>query len=506
MVASARALSPSSVSAAPRTVPLPRLKRLPMWPDQEPGEGVSQAFLPDVSCPARSLFLCLLCPMEDRSEQVLAIAVTFMVVCWATVGLRVHCRLHVVKSFGRDDLVLVILQLLGWQHGTGRRESRLSEANKSKALMFWFICELLYIVCTCLLKLAAGQFLLRLAVDARHVWALRALMLSTALFGTAYFVMVLFQCQPPSVFWTASPRAPGRCWGDTVVLALTYAASAVNCLADWCFGLMPVLVVRTLHMPRGTKVLVACLMSFAAIASIATMVRMAYIPTLINGEDFLFETTDVAIWSSVEVGIGIAALSPGGAAPPAHPLAAPPARPARQRRQRLDVAPLLLCPRGDAAEEEDEKPAVPRAAASQIHARQQPAGPAPPPPTAARPPEAPPRGVHHAHVERLGPVARRPGAALQPLRPHELDGGGRRRRRRRREEPQPQQQQPEPKLLPRPGPRVVDDGAGGLGEQQWRRRRWGWHHQDDRGVAVAAPAGLAAAPGRGVVEQGAGGE
>ncbi|KAK8104912.1 hypothetical protein PG999_008271 [Apiospora kogelbergensis] len=116
---------------------------------------------------------------------------------------------------------------------------------------------------------------------------------------------------------------------------------------------------------------------------------------------------------------------------PAHPLAPPPARPARQRRQRLDVAPLLLGPRGDAAEEEDEKPAVPRAAASQIHARQQPAGPAPPPPTAARPPEAPPRGVHHAHVERLGPVARRPGAALQPLRPHELDGGGRRRRRRR---------------------------------------------------------------------------
>lgn len=49
--------------------------------------------------------------MEDRSEQVLAIAVTFMVVCWATVGLRVHCRLHVVKSFGRDDLVLVVLQV-----------------------------------------------------------------------------------------------------------------------------------------------------------------------------------------------------------------------------------------------------------------------------------------------------------------------------------------------------------------------------------------------------------
>ncbi|KAK7955623.1 uncharacterized protein PG986_004845 [Apiospora aurea] len=227
--------------------------------------------------------------MHDRNEQVLAVAVTFLVLCWIVVGLRVYCRVHVVKSFGPDDFSLVVLQ-------------------------FWFVCELLYIACTCLLKQAAGQFLLRLAVDARHVWALRALMLSTALFGTAYFFLVLFQCGAPAprgVFWEESPRAaPGdRCWSDLVVLALTYAVSAVNCLADWCFGLMPVLVVRTLNMPRGTRVLVACLTSFAAIASIATVVRMVYIPTLLDGDDFLFQTTDVALWSTVEVGIGIAALS-----------------------------------------------------------------------------------------------------------------------------------------------------------------------------------------------------
>lgn len=49
--------------------------------------------------------------MDDRSEQVLAIAVTFLAVSWVAVGLRVHCRLHVVKSFGMDDLSLVILQV-----------------------------------------------------------------------------------------------------------------------------------------------------------------------------------------------------------------------------------------------------------------------------------------------------------------------------------------------------------------------------------------------------------
>ncbi|KAK7926482.1 hypothetical protein PG985_003480 [Apiospora marii] len=265
--------------------------------------------------------------MDDRSEEVLAVAVTFLVVCWVAVGLRVHCRLHVVKSFGMDDLSLVILQLVytsylvgqlvAWWHGTGQHKSALSEADNSQALMFWFICELLYVVCTSLLKIATGWFLLRLAADARHLWLLRGLMVSTALLGGGYFFMVLFQCRPsPRVFWEESPRAaPGeRCWGDGVVLGLTYAASAVNCLADWAFGLMPVLVVRTLNMPRGARILVACLMSFAAVyitssASIATIVRMVYIPTLLNGDDFLYETTDIAIWSTIEVGVGITTLS-----------------------------------------------------------------------------------------------------------------------------------------------------------------------------------------------------
>lgn len=111
--------------------------------------------------------------------------------------------------------------------------------------------------------MAAGHFLLRLAVDVRHVWVLRALILSTALFGTVYFFMFLSKCQPPSVFWAEPPHAPDQCWSNIIVLSLTYAASAVNCSADWCFSLMPVLVVRTLHMPCGTKILVACLLSFA---------------------------------------------------------------------------------------------------------------------------------------------------------------------------------------------------------------------------------------------------
>lgn len=62
-------------------------------------------------------------------------------------------------------------------------------------------------------------------------------------------------------------------------------------------------------MKLKTKALVAGILAFAAIGSTATIVRMFYIHTLTNGPDFLYATTDVAIWSTVEPGIGITASS-----------------------------------------------------------------------------------------------------------------------------------------------------------------------------------------------------
>jgi hypothetical protein len=56
-----------------------------------------------------------------------------------------------------------------------------------------------------------------------------------------------------------------------------------------------------------TKLLVAGILAFAAIGSTGTVVRMFYIHTLMHGPDFLYATTDVAIWSTVEPGIGITA-------------------------------------------------------------------------------------------------------------------------------------------------------------------------------------------------------
>jgi hypothetical protein len=48
-------------------------------------------------------------------------------------------------------------------------------------------------------------------------------------------------------------------------------------------------------------------LTYAYRASTATIIRIPYVHTLSDQTDFLYATTDVAIWSCVETGLGIAA-------------------------------------------------------------------------------------------------------------------------------------------------------------------------------------------------------
>ncbi|KAI7785787.1 integral membrane protein [Diaporthe eres] len=142
-----------------------------------------------------------------------------------------------------------------------------------------------------------------------HLYILRILMLGTVLFGSTYFFMVMFQCRPVSVFWNENPRTPGKCWNDRVVLIMTYTAAAINCLADWAFGILPIFIVWSLNLPLKSKILAMLILGFAAIGSTATIVRVFYLHHITDSNDFLWSTTDIAIWSTVEPGIGIAAAS-----------------------------------------------------------------------------------------------------------------------------------------------------------------------------------------------------
>jgi len=225
-----------------------------------------------------------------------------------------------VKGFGIDDHCMVVTllfftgylasQIGGAVHGTGVRREKLSDEQAQTALHFWFFCEIFYTLSTCMLKIAVGFFLLRITVAPMHIWLIRFIMVVSAIVGVAYTSVVIFQCKPISFWWDLNPNHTGTCLSGTLVMNFTFVVSGLNAFADWVFAMLPVLIVKDLHMKKRMKVVVAGVIALAAIGSTATIIRLPYTTSLKGYKgDFLYRTTDFAIWSTVEVGLGITAGS-----------------------------------------------------------------------------------------------------------------------------------------------------------------------------------------------------
>jgi hypothetical protein len=154
--------------------------------------------------------------------------------------------------------------------------------------------------------------------------------------GLAFLLGVIFQCIPTSDWWDLNP-AHKRCLTEHVITSLTYFVSALNVACDWTLGIFPFFIVKDLAIPFHQKALVATILAVGALASTACLVRMFYIPTLAEtykgwDGDFLCkrcfehgseghmlpanhaidltlpdpdETTDVAMWTTVESGVAI---------------------------------------------------------------------------------------------------------------------------------------------------------------------------------------------------------
>lgn len=260
---------------------------------------------------------------SDARKAVFGVNIAFFILTWITVSLRVCVRAGMLRAFGSDDWTMLsallfftaylIAQLGGIVYGTGEHLDTLIPWRAERALQYWYFCEVFYALSTSLLKISVGLFLLRVATKPVHVWIIRALMVASGILGFTFSFVLIFQCWPVYDWWSLDPTQK-RCINPTVVIGLTYAVSGLNVIADWSLGILPIFVVKDLQMSKRQKKLVSGILAFAAVGSTATIVRLPYIGSLeqsfegSNG-DFLYSTVGVAIWTTVEVGVGISAAS-----------------------------------------------------------------------------------------------------------------------------------------------------------------------------------------------------
>ncbi|KAF4980511.1 hypothetical protein FZEAL_3499 [Fusarium zealandicum] len=257
--------------------------------------------------------------VDSRGPQVAAVTYSFVTLSSIAVLLRVYCRGWVIKAFAADDWLAVIAQLLfiifcsyeihGVRYGTGQHIKDISHENIPIAMQMWWTCEPLYVLTNMAIKASIAIFLLRICVHRIQriiIWAVTAI---TEVYSLFFFLLFVLQCRPTSLFWLryTNDPPPGSCLDASVVADAFYGYSAISCLTDWTYSILPIFLVWKLQMSTNVKVSVVVILAAGAIASSATIVRFPYLYSLTDIDDFLYSTSDVAIWSTVETGLGITA-------------------------------------------------------------------------------------------------------------------------------------------------------------------------------------------------------
>jgi hypothetical protein len=174
----------------------------------------------------------------------------------------------------------------------------------------WFFVEIFYALSTTFTKLAAGTLLLRVTTKRVQIRIIYFIMIFTSLFGVAFVVQIISQCTPVSFFWSATRNSEqGHCESSHIVLGFTYAQAVVSSIGDWTFGILPAFIVKDLDVNARAKWSVFLILCLANIGSVATLIRIKVIHQISASDDFVYATVDLAMWSSVEVGMAILAVS-----------------------------------------------------------------------------------------------------------------------------------------------------------------------------------------------------
>jgi hypothetical protein len=149
--------------------------------------------------------------------------------------------------------------------GTGEHVDQLTYEGASISLKAWYVCEVLYPPMSAAIRFSIAMFLYRLAVQRPHriiIWVNLGVVLVTSL---VYWFIVIFQCNPPSYFWSAVLGGKGSCLNPAIMPDTTIVYSIFMAMSDLCLAALPVWMLWNVKLNRRTKVTIGVLLSMGAV-------------------------------------------------------------------------------------------------------------------------------------------------------------------------------------------------------------------------------------------------
>ncbi|KAK3373147.1 hypothetical protein B0T24DRAFT_527497 [Lasiosphaeria ovina] len=238
-------------------------------------------------------------------------SLAFVVVCF-----RLGTRIFVVKNVGADDslIAFAILASIGFlvvfmlqvKAGLGRAIMFPELPGFLQAL--WATVPI-YNFALMLCKLSITVQCYRVLRTPHMARFLRVYMGVLAAYGAWSVLGNVFVCWPVDFYWlepTGTLR--GACMDKG---AVTFSNAALNIVSDLVLIAVPVPLLWRLQLPRRQKIVLVCLFGGGAFACVTSIVRLHALYTIAVAPpaEQSVKGVDIAIWSSIEINVGIICAS-----------------------------------------------------------------------------------------------------------------------------------------------------------------------------------------------------
>ncbi|KAK4164117.1 hypothetical protein QBC43DRAFT_289350 [Cladorrhinum sp. PSN259] len=259
-------------------------------------------------------------PDHNRGPEILAICGTMVAISTVVVMLRMWVRAKMIGQTGADDWVMVCAMTTMFVEmmiiipqvklGAGRHVQYIDPPeNVTKGLHLNFVTQPLCLIGLCLTKVSVGLFLLRLTPSVKFRYFVIGMIVFTIMSASGNFLTVFFQCQPLALTWGDPTVVGGKCMPAAHLKFAAFFNSSVAVLTDVIFALLPIPMLWNVQMNWRVKSAVAAILSLGIFAAASAIIKITFLSNYGKHGDFLFDSSDLTIWTTVEICTAIIAAS-----------------------------------------------------------------------------------------------------------------------------------------------------------------------------------------------------
>ncbi|EEQ35749.1 hypothetical protein McanMca71_007984 [Microsporum canis] len=231
---------------------------------------------------------------DDHGPIIQIVAWFAMVVMILATTLRLSVRYLTSHIPGIDDAIVVGSMLvniagviaisLAVTQGLGKRESKLSEQQVSRAGQDVFVSSIMYILAVSLAKISTLSFIERVVPANKY----RREIKGSLVFLLAWMVIsiIVYGCQcGSSAPW--KPHSEAKCFN---IVAFWSAATGIDVLTDICLIFVPGWIVWDLHMNKTQKRIVFGVFASRGVVIAACILRATYLKDIDGSGDPMFDS------------------------------------------------------------------------------------------------------------------------------------------------------------------------------------------------------------------------